>query len=249
MISDVKVYGYKESFAVNPDVQIFFNGEEIGKVSRNGEYSFQPSTKGLLVFKSSLRKTSLKIDENKSYTIQLYWNRIWGTLNTKVIENQKQNEASESKSMDSNNLSIINNFNIERFYQDKKIFRILAIIGAVFLIFSGIVLLANSPNSDTDNRGSSLNQGSYSLSGSVKSATLNNGDYAGHQYTGTLRNNLSVPQNFTIDIRIYSSNGNLLASDTNRYRLEPGQSTTVLFFFSGIGNLYGSYDIRVLAFE
>ena len=161
---------------------------------------------------------------------------------------QEKEDPSKTDSTIDKKVIEFTKFNGERF-DEKKFFKYLGISLVALFMFAGIILLLDPGNPNTDNRGSSLNQGTYSLNGSVRSATLNNGDYAGHQYTGTLSNNLSAPQNFTVDIRIYSTNGNLLASDTNRYRLEPGQSTTVLFFFSGIGNLYGSYDIRVLAYE
>lgn len=76
----IEIYGYNEIFVVNPDVRIIFNGNEIGRVSRSGKFSFEPQVDGLLVFKCSFRSAKVAVKANVSLKIQLSWNITWANL-------------------------------------------------------------------------------------------------------------------------------------------------------------------------
>lgn len=76
----ITVLGYTQAFAINPDVNIFFNDTFIGSVSRLGKFEFEAKVSGVIKFKCSFRSTKIQVESNKKTTIQLSWNRIWGTL-------------------------------------------------------------------------------------------------------------------------------------------------------------------------
>ena len=80
----IEIYGYNEIYAVNPDVRIIFNGNEIGRVSRSGKFSFEPQVDGLLVFKCSFRSAKVDVKANVSLKIQLSWN-TWGKLIASIV--------------------------------------------------------------------------------------------------------------------------------------------------------------------
>lgn len=81
----IEIYGYNEIFVVNPDVRIIFNGNEIGRVSRSGKFSFEPQVDGLLVFKCSFRSAKVAVKANVSLKIQLSWNITWGKLIATIV--------------------------------------------------------------------------------------------------------------------------------------------------------------------
>ena len=87
---EVIIYGYTELFAINPDVKITFNDEEIGKVSRNETFTFQAPKKGIIHFKSTIlfvsSQTSISIEGNKREKVQLYWSKFSNALKAKFIE-------------------------------------------------------------------------------------------------------------------------------------------------------------------
>jgi hypothetical protein len=81
----IEIYGYNEIYAINPDVRIFFNGNEIGRVSRLGKFSFEPQVDGMLVFKCSFRSAKVDVKANVPLKIQLSWNIIWGNLIASIV--------------------------------------------------------------------------------------------------------------------------------------------------------------------
>jgi hypothetical protein len=81
----IEIYGYNEIYAVNPEVRIIFNGNEIGRVSRSGKFSFEPQVDGLLVFKCSFRSAKVDVKANVSLKIQLSWNITWGKLIATIV--------------------------------------------------------------------------------------------------------------------------------------------------------------------
>lgn len=80
----IEIYGYNEIYAVNPDVRIIFNGNEIGRVSRSGKFSFEPQVDGLLVFKCSFTSAKVDVKANVSLKIQLSWN-TWDKLIASIV--------------------------------------------------------------------------------------------------------------------------------------------------------------------
>lgn len=81
----IVIFGYNEAYAINPDVKIFFNGNEIGRVSRSGKFSFEPKTDGVLIFKCSFRSAKIDIKANVSLKVQLSWNITWGKLIASIV--------------------------------------------------------------------------------------------------------------------------------------------------------------------
>lgn len=79
----IEIYGYNEIYAV-PDVRIIFNGNEIGRVSRSGKFSFEPQVDGLLVFKCSFTSAKVDVKANVSLKIQLSWN-TWDKLIASIV--------------------------------------------------------------------------------------------------------------------------------------------------------------------
>jgi hypothetical protein len=59
--SKVVVYGYTQQFAVNPKVQVFWNGASVGTVKKGDCISFDIDADGEVSFRSSMRKASLRV--------------------------------------------------------------------------------------------------------------------------------------------------------------------------------------------
>lgn len=71
--SQVIVYGYSQRYAVNPDVEIFWDGKPLGRVKRGGRVAITIPTDGELSFKASLRKASIHVSAGRTTHVRLRW--------------------------------------------------------------------------------------------------------------------------------------------------------------------------------
>lgn len=84
--SKIMVYGYNESYMINPKVKIFINNEEIGSVSKGQLFEYNITEDCEVTFKSSLRKTSVSVKAGRVTKIKLSWNRLIGKLESQIID-------------------------------------------------------------------------------------------------------------------------------------------------------------------
>lgn len=71
--SQVIVYGYTERYAVNPDVEIFWDGKLLGRVKRGGRVAITIPTDGELSFKATFRKASIHVSAGRITHVRLRW--------------------------------------------------------------------------------------------------------------------------------------------------------------------------------
>lgn len=76
----ITIHGYTQWFAVNYDIHIFYNGQQIGKVSKDELFQVSLSSPCQLVFKCSIRSTSLVIDPAVDTDVYLSFDRITGSI-------------------------------------------------------------------------------------------------------------------------------------------------------------------------
>lgn len=101
--SKVTIYGYREAFALNPDVKIFIDGSEVAKVGRNESIELNIDKPCTIKFECSLRSTSCYVRPGES--IILSFNRMTGTFSSTVTSNANAtNELSNNNTKDSNNV-------------------------------------------------------------------------------------------------------------------------------------------------
>jgi len=84
--SKVVVYGYTQQFAINPKVQIFWNGEAMGSVKKGDRLAFEITEDGELMFKSSMRKASLAVQAGQVTNVKISWDRITGKMVPQVVD-------------------------------------------------------------------------------------------------------------------------------------------------------------------
>lgn len=74
------IHGYTQWFAVCPNVEIWYNGQKIGAVAKDGIFQINISAPCQLVFKCSLRSTTLSIDPSVDTDVYLSFDRITGSI-------------------------------------------------------------------------------------------------------------------------------------------------------------------------
>lgn len=79
------VYGYTQAFAVNPDVVIFWDGFEVGRVGRDQKAEFPIDEDGEVRFKSSIRSAALRVQAGSTTRVHLTWDRVTGKLVPVVV--------------------------------------------------------------------------------------------------------------------------------------------------------------------
>ena len=87
----VTIYGYTESFAINPDVSIYKDGVQIASVSKSDKITLNITEPCELKFKSSIR--SAKCYVRPGDAVVLSFNRTTGGLSATVTS--KENAATE----------------------------------------------------------------------------------------------------------------------------------------------------------
>ncbi len=84
--SKVVVYGYTQQFAVNPKVQVFWNGASLGTVKKGDCISFDIDADGEVSFRSSMRKASLRVRAGRVTNIKISWDRITGKMIPQIVD-------------------------------------------------------------------------------------------------------------------------------------------------------------------
>jgi hypothetical protein len=82
----VIVYGYTQQFAINPKVQVFWNGAPVGSVKKGDSISFDIAEDGEVSFKSSIRRASLQVEAGRVTNIKISWDRITGKLIPQIVD-------------------------------------------------------------------------------------------------------------------------------------------------------------------
>lgn len=80
------VYGYTQQFAVNPKVQVFWNGTLVGSVKKGEFISIDVEADGEVSFKSSFRRASLRIQAGRVTNIKISWDRITGKMVPQIVD-------------------------------------------------------------------------------------------------------------------------------------------------------------------
>ena len=84
--SKVVVYGYTQQFALNPKVQVFWNGSPVGSVKKGDRIAFDIETDGEVSFKSSIRRASLRVQAGRVTNIKISWDRISGKMVPQLLD-------------------------------------------------------------------------------------------------------------------------------------------------------------------
>jgi hypothetical protein len=84
--SKVMVYGYTQQFAVNPAVEVFWQGRSIGKVKQADLLEFPITEDGEVAFKCNLRRASLIVRAGRVNKIKISWNRLTGKLVPQFVD-------------------------------------------------------------------------------------------------------------------------------------------------------------------
>jgi hypothetical protein len=84
--SKVVVYGYTQQFAINPKVQVFWNGAPVGSVKKGDCISFTIEADGEVSFKSSMRKASLRVRAGRLTNVKISWDRITGKMIPQIVD-------------------------------------------------------------------------------------------------------------------------------------------------------------------
>ena len=84
--SKVMVYGYTESYMLNPKVKVFINGVEVGTVAKGALFEYDVTEDCEITFKCNLRKASLDVKAGRTTKIKLSWNRLTGQIVPQIID-------------------------------------------------------------------------------------------------------------------------------------------------------------------
>lgn len=83
--TEVDIRGYREMFAVNPRVKVFWNEASAGEVGREESLQVNRQGGGTLKFRSSFRSAAIEVPAGTRVVVQLAWDRISGKLIVHVI--------------------------------------------------------------------------------------------------------------------------------------------------------------------
>jgi len=86
--SKVVVYGYTQQFLVNPKVEVFWNEESQGKVSKGEMLEFDIDTDGEVLFKVKGKKKRYgsRVSAGKINKIKISWDRITGKMIPQTVD-------------------------------------------------------------------------------------------------------------------------------------------------------------------
>ena len=84
--SKVVIYGYTKAYLVNPHVEVCLNGMPAGSVKRMGVLTLDvPTGGGELLFRSTMRKRSVRVPSGQVTQLQLSWSSVTGALLAKPV--------------------------------------------------------------------------------------------------------------------------------------------------------------------
>ena len=84
--SKVMVYGYTESYLLNPPVKIYIGENLVGEVKKGGLFENDIESDIELTFKCNLRKASVEVKAGRVTKIKLSWNRLTGQLVPQIVD-------------------------------------------------------------------------------------------------------------------------------------------------------------------
>lgn len=84
--SKVLVYGYTQSFMINPKVNVYIGGERKGSVSRGGMLECEIAEDTAVEFKCSFRTAKVDVQAGKVTRIKITWNRLTGGMVPQVVD-------------------------------------------------------------------------------------------------------------------------------------------------------------------
>lgn len=84
--SKVMVYGYTESYLLNPPVKIFIGENQVGTVKKGGLFENDIETDIELTFKCNMRKAKVEVKAGRVTKIKLSWNRLTGQLVPQIVD-------------------------------------------------------------------------------------------------------------------------------------------------------------------
>lgn len=76
----ISIHGYTQWFAVNPDVKVSINGQQVGKVARGGLLQIQIDTPCQLKFDCNMRSAKIDVNPDVDTDIYISCDRISGCL-------------------------------------------------------------------------------------------------------------------------------------------------------------------------
>lgn len=105
-VAKVTIFGYIESFVVNPDVKIYKDGIQIGRVSKGGKITLDITEPCELKFKSSIRSAKCYVRPGDAVIIS--FNRTTGRLSATVTkEESAESVINTNKSADYTRISLV----------------------------------------------------------------------------------------------------------------------------------------------
>jgi RNA polymerase subunit RPABC4/transcription elongation factor Spt4 len=105
-VAKVIIFGYIESFVVNPDVKIYKDDIQIGRVSKGGKITLDITEPCELKFKSSIRSTKCYVRPGDAVIIS--FNRTTGRLSATVTkEESAESVININKSADYTRISLV----------------------------------------------------------------------------------------------------------------------------------------------
>src|SRR5215218_9820784 len=84
--SKVVVHGYTQQFAINPKVEVFWNGISVGSVKKGERLTLDVDADGEIGFKSSFRKSSVRVQAGRVTNIKISWDRVTGKMIPQVVD-------------------------------------------------------------------------------------------------------------------------------------------------------------------
>ena len=93
--STVTIFGYSGSYAINPDVKIFKDGNHIATVSKNGKVTLPVAEPCELLFKVSIRSTKCEVKPGDA--VMLDFDNNSGKLRAFIMNEAEAAAAQEKK--------------------------------------------------------------------------------------------------------------------------------------------------------
>lgn len=124
----ITIHGYTQWFAVNPDIKIYLNGRQIGKVGNGELFQTEIDSPCQLKFECSVRSAILNIDPSTDSDVYLSWDRVTGSLlASKQVDTNYNNAISTNNSYVSSRSKttagilgiFLGGFGIHKFYLGK----------------------------------------------------------------------------------------------------------------------------------
>ena len=104
-MNNVKVYGYTDWYFVKPKVKIYKGEVFIGEVLYRDIFEFEIEEDCIITFKCGIRRTEVKVYNNKDNEIQLEFDRITGQLIASFQSLKPEKDLTENSTNTSYNQS------------------------------------------------------------------------------------------------------------------------------------------------